>query len=64
MILPNLVSDPDHLCHLPHGVNAHDVGAGQSTSYDATIGGLPEDVETVDVHVPGFPPITGVEIQG
>lgn len=40
------------------------VEAGQSMTLDATIGGLPEDVDAVDVHVPGFPPITGVEVQG
>jgi hypothetical protein len=40
------------------------VSPGESLTLDATIGGLPTDVEAVDVHVPGFPPITGVEVQG
>lgn len=44
----------------------HDVaiGPGESVDLDATFGGLADDVEALDLHVPGFDPITDLEVAG
>jgi hypothetical protein len=41
-----------------------DVPPGESYLLTASIGGVPEDVGPVDLHFPGFPVITGLEIEG
>lgn len=38
--------------------------AGETLGLEATIGGIPDDVETVDLHIAGFDPVTGLEIAG
>jgi len=59
--LPVLDSEGSCLCTNDFGAN--DVPAGGSRTITATFGGVPDDVEALDVQVPTFPTIAGVPIQ-
>jgi hypothetical protein len=39
------------------------IPAGGTGELHATFGGLPDDVATVDLHVPGFEPLTALEVR-
>jgi hypothetical protein len=60
--LPALDSAGACLCTA--GLYDHRIQPGESIELAATFGGLPSDVSQVDLHVPGFEPITGIAIQG
>jgi hypothetical protein len=61
LYLPVLDSDGSCLCTSDFGSN--DVAAGSSRTITATYGGVPDDVEALDVQVPSFPTIAGVPLR-
>ena len=61
LYLPVLDSDGQCLC--TDGLGAVAVPPGGSLNIDATFGGVPDDVEVLDVRIPNFPTITGVPIR-
>jgi hypothetical protein len=60
LYLPVLDSDGTCLCSGEFG--ASDIPPGGTKSIDATYGGVPDDVETLDVRVPNFPTIAEVPV--
>jgi hypothetical protein len=61
LYLPVLDSNDTCLCTNDFGGN--DVAPTSSRTITATYGGVPDDVDALDVQVPSFPTITGVPIQ-
>jgi hypothetical protein len=61
LYLPVLDSDESCLCTSDFGAN--DVPAGGSRTITATYGGVPDDVDALDLQVPSFPTVSGVPIQ-
>jgi len=57
------VLDGDDVCLCTNNLNNEQVLPGGSMTINATFGGLPEDVEQVDVYIPNFPTISGITIQ-
>jgi len=62
LYLPALDSEGVCLCTNDH-LSSTGVEPGGTMILVATIGGVPDDLEQVDVHVPGFPAVVGVTIQ-
>ena len=60
LYLPVLDSDGTCLCSGEFG--ASDIPPGGTKSIDATYGGVPDDVDTLDVRVPNFPTIAEVPV--
>lgn len=56
--------DSQGVCACTGDLGAADVPPGESVELSATFGGVPGDVEQVDVHLPGFSPVEGVGIDG
>ncbi|HEY8547775.1 MAG TPA: hypothetical protein VIL36_22095 [Acidimicrobiales bacterium] len=56
------VLDSSDVCLCTDGLGAIDVPPGGQLTIDATYGGVPDDVEALDVRVPNFPVITGVPV--
>ena len=61
LYLPVLDSEKNCLCTRQLG--ATEFAAGGSYTLTATIGGLPHDVDTVDVRIPQFAAVTGVRVE-
>jgi hypothetical protein len=61
LYLPVLDSEDNCLC--TDGFGANEVPPGGTMTIEATYGGVPDDVEQLDVSVPNFPAIVGVPIQ-
>jgi hypothetical protein len=59
--LPVLDSEGACLCSNDFGAN--DIPPGGSRTITATYGGVPDDVEQLDVKIPTFPTIAGVAVQ-
>lgn len=57
------VFDSEGRCLCTDGFGAVEVPPGGTLNMDATFGGVPDGLETVDVRIPGFPTITGVPIR-
>jgi hypothetical protein len=57
------VVDSEDVCLCSDGLNAFVVAAGESAELHASFGGIPETVTTLDLEVPGFSPIAGIEVQ-
>jgi hypothetical protein len=55
--------DSEDVCLCTDEFGASDVPPGGTLNIDATYGGVPDDAEQLDVHVPNFPAITGVALQ-
>jgi hypothetical protein len=55
--------DVEGNCLCTDGLDAHAAPPGEWILLNATIGGVPDEVEQVDVTIPGFPTIVGVTIQ-
>lgn len=62
LYLPVLDSEGNCLC--TGDLSDVAIGPGESAELDATFGGLPDDVEALDLHVPGLDPVTGLEVAG
>jgi hypothetical protein len=60
MYLPVFDSEDECLC--TGGLGATNVPAGESVTLTATYGGVPEDVGTLDLHVPQFPAVTRLRV--
>ena len=58
------VLDSEGTCLCTGGMSGVSIPGGGSMQMSATFGGLPESLESVDVSVPGFAPVTGVPIDG
>lgn len=56
------VLDSGDTCLCSGGLGAVDTPPGGTLTLDATYGGIPDDVETLDVRIPNFPVITGVPV--
>jgi len=56
------VLDSDETCLCSGQLGASDVVPGGTMTIDATYGGVPDDVETLDVRVPSFPTIAEVPV--
>ena len=56
------VLDSGDACLCSGGFGAVDTPPGGTLTIDATYGGVPDDVETLDVRIPNFPTITGVPV--
>lgn len=61
LYLPVLDSDDSCLCTGDLGNS--EIPAGDALTISATYGGVPDDVDAIDVRVPGFPTIAGVPVQ-
>lgn len=58
------VKDSNGTCLCTNDFGSSPVAAGGGTrTVTATYGGVPDDVETLDVQVPSFPTVTGVPVQ-
>jgi hypothetical protein len=57
------VRDSEGTCLCTNDFGSADVPAGGSRTITATFGGVPDDVDALDVQVPTFPTIAGVPIQ-
>jgi hypothetical protein len=57
------VVDSDDRCLCSNELGSTEVPPGGTTTIEATYGGVPDDVEQLDVSVPSFPAIVGVSIQ-
>jgi hypothetical protein len=55
--------DSEGICMCSDWYSDESIPPGGAATIEATIGGVPEDVEEVDVRVPNFPAISGVAIQ-
>lgn len=55
--------DVEGICLCTDGLADTAVPPGESLLLNATIGGVPDDVEQVDVAIPGFPTIVGLTIR-
>ena len=51
-------------CLCTGGLSGTEVAAGQSLPLNATFGGVPDDVESLDIRIPSFPIIEGVGVGG
>ncbi|MGH9212857.1 MAG: hypothetical protein ACRD2C_19635 [Acidimicrobiales bacterium] len=60
MYLP--VLDSADVCLCSDMTRLPRIDPGGSVDLTATFGGVPEDVDTLDVHVPGFPLIAGLTV--
>jgi hypothetical protein len=60
LYLPAFDSDNDCLCTDSMGANEYE--AGGSYTLTATYGGVPRDLDVVDVRIPHFPAVVGVRI--
>jgi hypothetical protein len=63
MYLPMLDSSGDCVC-TGSDVMGERLYPAQSTTLVASYGGVPEDLEAIDLHIPDFPVIVGLEIRG
>lgn len=54
--------DDERVCLCSDGFNALELAPGDTFHIVATYGGVPGDLDTLDVNVPGFPAITGVPV--
>jgi hypothetical protein len=63
LYLPADDSEGNCLCTWVGSGDSTRVLAGESLTLEATIGGVPEGVEQVDVRIPGFPTVSGVAVQ-
>lgn len=57
------VLDSEDRCLCTDGFGANEVPPGGTMTIEATYGGVPDDVQQLDVSVPQFPAIVGVPIQ-
>jgi hypothetical protein len=57
------VLDSEGTCLCTNDFGSYDIPAGGSHTISATYGGVPDDVEVLDVQVPTFPTIAGVPIR-
>jgi hypothetical protein len=57
------VLDSNDTCLCTNDIGGNDVAPTSSRTITATYGGVPDDVDALDVQVPSFPTITGVPIQ-
>jgi hypothetical protein len=55
--------DSEDVCLCTGNLNNENVAPGGTFTITATYGGVPEELERVDVRIPQFPTISGVEIQ-
>lgn len=55
--------DSSDVCVCSSDLNQVRLGARESTRLSATFGGLAPDTGQVDLHIPGFSPITGLAIE-
>lgn len=55
--------DSEDVCLCTDELGAVTVAPGGTLNIDATYGGVPDDLELVDVRVPGFPAVTGVAVR-
>jgi hypothetical protein len=60
MYLPVLDDAGDCLCTNMNSLSR--IYPGESYDLAATFGGVPDGVETLDLHIPGFPPIAGLTV--
>jgi hypothetical protein len=58
------VYDSDGRCLCNSDLSSVEVAAGDSLPLHATFGGIPEDAGTLEIHIPAFPIISGVEVEG
>lgn len=56
------VLDSADTCLCSGGLGAVDTPPGGTLTIDATYGGVPDGIETLDVRIPNFPVITGVPV--
>lgn len=56
------IIDSEGVCLCTGDLDALAVAPGDSTELYADFGGVPDDVEQLDVQVPGFPPVTEVPL--
>jgi hypothetical protein len=63
LYLPAYDSEGNCLCTFTGSGGSTSVPPGESLTVDATIGGVPEDVEEADVRIPDFPTVSGVAIR-
>lgn len=56
------IIDSEGVCLCTGDLDAIAVAPGDSTELYADFGGVPDDVEQLDVQVPGFPPVTEVPL--
>jgi hypothetical protein len=56
------VLDSADTCLCSGGLGAVDTPPGGTLTLDATYGGVPDDVESLDVRIPNFPVVTGVPV--
>ena len=61
MYLP--VYDSEDVCLCTGNLNNESVPPGGTMTITATFGGVPDDLDAVDVRIPQFPTISGLEIQ-
>jgi hypothetical protein len=61
MYLP--VYDSEDVCLCTGNLNNESVPSGGTMTITATFGGVPDDLDAVDVRIPQFPTISGLEIQ-
>jgi hypothetical protein len=57
------VLDSEGACLCTNDFGANDIPPGGSRTISATYGGVPDDVEALDVKIPTFPTVTGVPVQ-
>jgi hypothetical protein len=58
------VWDSGSRCLCSDDLSVVTIAAGESYPLNATFGGVPDDVDTLDVRVPEFPIISGIEVEG
>jgi hypothetical protein len=58
------VFDSGSRCLCTGDLSAVNVPAGQALPLNATFGGVPDDVDTLDIRIPSFPMISGVGVEG
>lgn len=56
------VLDSADTCLCTSGLGAVDTPPGGTLTLDATYGGVPDDIESLDVRIPNFPVVTGVPL--
>lgn len=57
------IIDSDDVCVCTTGTSSVTMQPGDAWTITATIGGVPDDVEQLDVRVPGFPNVTGITLR-
>jgi hypothetical protein len=57
------IIDSEDVCVCTEGTASVTVQPGDSWTIQATIGGVPDDVDQLDVHVPGFPNVVGIPLR-